>query len=111
MEKINENIFAIPVPMDAEEIGKQELIDGWFELFYTTLNDIDFHYNRVSFDFDILGTITATECSFDCSELVEEMKINGVFIYESVDYLISKIESTTGYIFNDETKLLIIKKK
>lgn len=109
MKPINETLFAIPVPMDAEEIDKQELIDGWFELFYTTPSHSNFHYNRMNFNFTILGTITSKECSFECSKITNEW--NGCNCGECFDFVKERIESTTGYLFNDDTKLLIIEKK
>ena len=101
MKPINENIFAIPVPMDAEDFRKEDGLKGEWTLNYRCefkgFNVGKIHF--IHFDFEILGTITATECSFNCSEITNEWK--GCNCGECFDFVKEKIEIATGYLFEN----------
>lgn len=79
-------IMVLYVPDDSYNFGKQELIDGWFELFYEMLNKPDFVYLRVKGDFKIISTLKDIS-ETDCEILVEKVILKNLIFYKDYNLI------------------------
>lgn len=104
MKPINENTFAIPVPMDAHDFKLKEsiLLPDFYEDIYLISNGKELtlaYLPPVLKGSIILGTITNTECSFDLTDMYEDVK--GCNCGECFGFVKEKIEIATGYLFEN----------
>jgi len=86
------NIYGVKVPLGSGDFNKRNY-DLYFDPMPLNL-DIAYDILNIGFDFKIIGTITATEISFDASEVVEkyEQKIGW-----RADNDLSKLDSIILY--------------
>lgn len=99
MKTLNNQLIVIPVPMDAEDFSFEDKatirfkVLGMTEYLGVWEGGLD--------NYQILGTITKSECSFDCTIYVDDF-IDSPQYSDYFNAFKSMIESETGYIFENE---------